>query len=78
MRVVAPFFAVLASCVTIFAGIVRLWWSKPTVTPKGQPDMPPKAPGWVSQLAKWWLIVVVIGATVILFVSVIYTIVSLS
>lgn len=78
MRVIAPFFTILASIATVISVAVRLWWSKPTPTPPGVQDGPPKAPSWLSTLAKWWLYVVVIGGTVILLIVVIYTIVSLS
>lgn len=74
MKVLAPFFAILASCATIFAAIVRLWWSKPKqLTMRGQPaydatgepmQVQPRAPSWLQTTAKWWLRVVVFGLTI--------------
>lgn len=91
MRVIAPFFAVLASSVTIFAGVVRLWWSKPrfkqgtktygdggNVIHDSTVITEPKAKPWLQTAAKWWLILVVFGLTITLFVIVVYTIISLS
>jgi hypothetical protein len=78
VRVIAPFFAVLASVATVVSAMVRLWWSKPTPTPPGVQDGPPKAAPWMQTAAKWWLILVLGGGTIIFFIVVIYTIVSLS
>ena len=76
MRVISSFLGTLASIATIGALAVRLWWSKPRTTP--QDTLPPRAPSWLSTAAKWWLITVVFGATIIFLIVVIYTIISLS
>jgi hypothetical protein len=89
MRVIAPFFAVLASITTMGAAVVRLWWSKPRLKPtKYYPDgvnpqdavqvIEPRAKPWLQTAAKWWLIIVVLGGTAIFFIWVIFTLISLS
>lgn len=87
MRVIAPFFAVLASITTMGAAIVRLWWSKPKpLTKNGHPyevdgevlTKPAKAPSWVATAAKWWLIIVVGGLTVGFLIWAVYTVIALS
>lgn len=87
MRVVAPFFAVLASITTMGAAAVRLWWSKPKpLTRNGHPyeidgeaiEQQPKASPWLRTAAKWWLIIVVGGGTVILIVAAVFILIDLS
>jgi hypothetical protein len=90
MRVIAPFFAVLASITTMGAAVVRLWWSKPRfksevqindqgrMTSQNMVRQDPKAKPWLQTAAKWWLIVVVLGGTAIFFIWVIFTLISLS
>ena len=92
MRVIAPFFAILASAATIFAAMVRLWWAKPkfrgeqgVTDVRGVQDDPmfypvksTKGPSWLLTAAKWWLIVVAFGVTILLLTITFYTIVSLS
>lgn len=79
MRVLSAFLSMVASVVTIGAIAVRLWWSKPRPTPQDtMPDDPPKAPPWLRTAAKWWLLLLVFGATVIFLIVAVYTIVSLS
>jgi hypothetical protein len=79
MRVLSSFASFVASAMTIGAIAVRVWWSKPRTDPSPWvQDTPPKAPSWLRTAAKWWLIVVVFGATIIFLIVVIYTIVSLS
>jgi len=79
MRVLSSFFSVLASIATVGAIAVRLWWSKPRPTPQDwAPDNPPKAPPWLRTVAKWWLIVVLVGGTAIFLIVVAYTLISLS
>jgi hypothetical protein len=79
MRALSSFLGMLASIATLGAIAVRVWWSKPRPTPQDwAPDNPPKAPSWLRTAAKWWLITVVFGATIIFLIVVIYTIISLS
>lgn len=87
MRVIAPFFATIASIVTIGAAAVRLWWAKPKQLTKydhpyeinGEPILQdPKAPSWLATAAKWWLIIVIGGVTIIGIIVVIFVLIDLS
>ena len=85
MRVIAPFFAVLASITTMAAAAVRLWWSKPRyreinddVTGYRVDVEDPRASPWLRTAAKWWLILVFFGGTIIGLIIVAYTLISLS
>lgn len=85
MRAIAPFFAVIASCATIFATVVRLWWSKPKpLTRNGQQmydlqDQPmvrqPKASPGLRKAATWWLYLVAACLTVgVVVVAVVFVV----
>jgi hypothetical protein len=82
VRALSEFFVTMAAIATIAAASVRIWWSKPRPTPQDwMPNDPPKAPSWLRRLAKVWLYVVAIGATVgaiILVVVFIVRIIALS
>jgi len=89
MRALSSFLGVLASLTTMGAVAVRMWWSKPRTrsTPPVQDSKgewwltttdEPRAPSWLRTAAKWWLITVVFGATIIFLIVVIYTLISLS
>ena len=88
MRAISTLLGVIASIVTIFAAMVRLWWSKPKpLTLRGQPaydvdgtpmEVQPRAKPWLATAAKWWLIVVFFGATIIFVIFVIFTLIDLS
>jgi hypothetical protein len=92
VRALSEFFVTLAALATIAAATVRIWWSKPrpmdmsgkpgfTEGYHGVPLQDPKAPSWLRRLARVWLYVVAIGATVgaiILVVVFIVRIIALS
>jgi hypothetical protein len=93
MRVLAPLFGIVASTVTIFAAVVRLWWSKPRFrgydnpkpgAPHGEMDShfdEPRAPSWLRSFARTWLYLVaflVTVAVVVVITTVIVRIINLS
>jgi hypothetical protein len=92
MRVLGPFLGALASGVTIFAAIVRLWWAKPkyrgeqgVTDVRGSMDDPmfypvksTKGPSWLATAAKWWLIIVLFGGTILVVVIAVVTIIQMS
>ena len=85
MRVLAPFFAILASITTMGAAVVRLWWSKPRTVKRDDDwtgttfvQTEPRAPSWLRRAAAVWLWVVLVGGTALVLVITILVLIDLS
>jgi hypothetical protein len=85
VRALSELFVTLAAIATIAAATVRIWFSKPrqTTTKNEEYEYPvydigvqdPKAPSWLRTLAKWWLYVLAIGATVgVIVIAIVFVI----
>ena len=77
MRVIGPFFGLLASLATIFAVFTRMWWVKPP-TPQDTRLTAPQAPSWLATAAKWWLVSVFFIVTLGFLFFALYAVFSMS